>query len=49
MREAAQEMKSAAATMDYALERHRQWMDEWLSRFESAMAEVKCTEPGPPR
>ena len=31
---AGAEMKLAAATIDYALEQHRRWMDEWLGRFE---------------
>ena len=34
---AGAEMKQAAATIDYALEQHRRWMDEWLARFETAL------------
>ena len=40
----AQEMKNAAATMDYSLQQHRQWMDEWLMRFESV---VQAAGAGP--
>ena len=31
---AAQEMKSAAGTIDKALRQHQQFMDDWLARFE---------------
>jgi hypothetical protein len=34
MRDAAHEMKSAAGTIDEALRHHRQFMDDWLARFE---------------
>lgn len=37
MQSAAEEMKRAAATIDYALERHHRFMDDWLSRFEQIL------------
>lgn len=36
---AAEEMKQAAATLDHTLFMHRQWMDEWLMRFEEVLKE----------
>jgi hypothetical protein len=35
MRNAAEEMSRAASNLDYALENHRRYMDDWLSRFET--------------
>ena len=37
MERAAAEMKNAAATIDYSLQQHRQWMDEWLMQFQAAL------------
>lgn len=37
MREAAQEMKNAAGMIEDSLNRHRQFMDDWLDRFSSAL------------
>lgn len=34
MRDAAHEMKSVANTIDGALRQHRQFLDDWLARFE---------------
>lgn len=39
MRSAAEEMQRAASTIDASLQQHRMFLDEWLSRFESAMKE----------
>lgn len=38
MSEAAQEMKQAAANIDNSLFQQRQFMDDWLTRFEAALA-----------
>lgn len=37
IRAAADEMRNAAATIDAALTTQRQFMDEWLTRFEAVM------------
>lgn len=37
MLDAAAEMHRAAATIDTALERHRQFMDDWLSRLDGTL------------
>ena len=37
MRHAAEEMNQAARNLDGTLERHKQWMDDWLYRFEQAL------------
>ena len=41
IRNAAEEMQRAASTIDSALQQHRIFMDEWLSRFECALQERK--------
>lgn len=38
---AAEDMRSAAATFDNALATHRQWMEDWLSRFEAAFKPIE--------
>lgn len=45
-REAAHEMKSAAAAIESALDRHRQHMDEWLLRFEQAVDKLTLSGTG---
>lgn len=40
MRNAAEEMNRAANTIDTALQQHRIFMDEWLSRLESVLKEA---------
>lgn len=40
MRHAAEDMKSAASSIDGALERHRFFLDDWLQRF-AALLEKK--------
>ncbi len=40
---AAEEMKRAAATMDFTAERQRQFMDDWLNRFEAAIDRLAAT------
>jgi hypothetical protein len=37
MRHAAEEMKSAANTIDVALDQHRNFLNDWLQRFEAAV------------
>ena len=39
MRNAAEEMHRAANTIDAALQQHRMFMEEWISRFERALQE----------
>lgn len=38
MQSAAEQMNHAAHEIEDSLDRHRRWMDEWLSRFEQAVA-----------
>lgn len=38
MRQAAEQMAQAAAHIDESLRLHRQWMDDWICRFEIIMA-----------
>lgn len=38
MKDAANLMAQAASAIDESLRLHRQWMDEWISRFEIIMA-----------
>lgn len=38
MRDAAHEMRSAAGTISDALRQHRQFMDDWLARFEQIVS-----------
>ncbi len=38
MASAAREITQAASTMEYALQRQRDFMDDWLRRFEEAMS-----------
>lgn len=49
MREAAREMQAAANSTEWALEQHRRFMDDWLSRFEAALEKhapaAKDTQP----
>lgn len=40
MRAAAEEMSRAASSIDHSLQQHRQFMDDWLSRFEAAVASI---------
>ena len=44
IRSAAEQMSRAAATMDDTLYRHRQFMDDWLQRFESALMPKEKTD-----
>lgn len=37
MRSAAEEMSRAASSIDYSLQQHRQFMDDWLARLEEVM------------
>jgi hypothetical protein len=39
MQDAAEQMKQAASSIDFSLETHRRFMDDWLSRFETALKE----------
>ena len=40
MERAAHQMTQAAASIDADFERHRRWMEEWLARFEAAVADM---------
>lgn len=46
MQAAAEQMKLAASNIDYALELHHRWMDDWLSRLQTALEAVR-TPPAP--
>lgn len=37
---AADEMKRAAGNMEYALQQHQRFMDDWLQRFEAAVEKM---------
>lgn len=39
MVDAANEMSGAAGRIEYALSQHQRFLDEWLTRFETATAE----------
>lgn len=41
MAEAAHDIQRAVSSFDTALERHRQFLDEWLQRFEAAVDKMK--------
>lgn len=41
MRQAAHEMQAAASQIEDSLLRHRQFLDDWLLRFEAALAPQK--------
>lgn len=41
MRSAAEDMKQAASSMDFSLQQHRNFLDDWLQRFEQVLAEHK--------
>ena len=41
MQGAADDMIRAASTMDSALLQHQRFMDEWLTRLESVLAEAR--------
>lgn len=40
MREAAESMNSAASYMDDVMLRHQRFMEDWLIRFEDAVAKI---------
>lgn len=44
MRHAAEDMRSAANTISEAMDQQRRFMDEWMTRFEVAMArpDLRC-------
>lgn len=37
---AASEMRSASQDFEFALQRHQQFMDDWLTRFESTLQSI---------
>lgn len=41
MARAAEQMRSAAGSIDDSLTRHQRFMDDWLQRFEQVLAEHK--------
>ena len=47
MREAAAQMSSAASSIDWANQQQRQFMDDWLVRFEAAVAALTAALPNP--
>lgn len=46
VRHAAEDMRSAANTISEALDRQRTFMDDWLMRFEVAMADASRARSG---
>ena len=40
MAEAAREMSGAAGRIEYALQQHQRFLDEWLSRLEEIVGRV---------
>ena len=38
MKQAAQEMNNAAGNIEHSLFQHRQFLDDWLARFEEMLA-----------
>jgi len=40
MRDAASTMSSAASNLDDVMSRHQRFMDDWLIRFEDAVARI---------
>ena len=40
MRDAASTMSSAAGNLDDVMSRHQRFMDDWLIRFEDAVARI---------
>lgn len=40
MRSAADEMQRAASSLDYSLQQNQRFMDDWLQRFEAAIAKL---------
>lgn len=45
MRSAADDMRNAASTIDTALFQQRQFMDDWLQRFEAAIEKLSAIIP----
>lgn len=39
MRSSAETIERAASSLSYGLEQHQRFMDDWLQRFEAALAE----------
>ena len=44
IRSSAEKMQSAAASMDDSLFRHRQFMDDWISRLEIAISKIPALD-----
>lgn len=44
MREAAQEMKNAASSIEFSLQQHQRFMDDWLQRLEQVFTEHGGTQ-----
>lgn len=47
MREAAGAMKEAASSIDWSLQQHRNFMDDWLQRLEFILKESQSKESQP--
>ena len=43
MTNAAHEMKSAASAIDETMRQHRQFMEDWLMRFEAVLERTRTT------
>jgi hypothetical protein len=44
MSRAAEQMQGAASNVASALEQHQRFLDDWLSRFEAALAKTEQSE-----
>lgn len=46
MRSAADDMRSAASSIDTTFDRHQRFLDDWLQRFETAIAALASSQAG---
>jgi hypothetical protein len=46
MSDAAEQMSRAAMSIDATVERHQRFLDDWLQRFEAALASASEKVPG---
>jgi hypothetical protein len=44
MRSAAEGMKNAMLSLDYALQQNQRFLDDWLNRLEAVVKELKLSE-----
>ena len=46
-RDAGQEMRRAAGQIEFALQQHQRFLDEWLGRFEDVLSKADPVLPTP--